>query len=112
MIYLTRTTIEFDGTCTTETAVLEDGARLNAYRAQGWREVAWPAFLAAWRATTDAIMEQLIAAAWMRSRFADIPMPMQDVCRYCHAGPIVRPAGATPWCRRCKRPQVDDAKQR
>jgi hypothetical protein len=95
-----------------ETAVLEDASRLDTYQARGRERVTWVRYWAARRAATDATMERLIVTARLQASCAPPVVLTRGTCRYCRMGPIVRPLGATPWCRACKRLQVDDAKQR
>lgn len=93
MIYLTRTTIDLDGTHTTEIAALEDGAWLGRYEAQGFVAGSYEVYRAAWRAKALAQRDgrQFVEQA-----------PETLCCPECSHGKITIFADGTRHCRRCK----------
>lgn len=95
MIYLIRTTIELDGTRTTEIAALEDGAWLKRYEAQGFVAVSYEAYREAWQAKHTRVYERL-------SVCPASPAPRLRRCPNCKSQQIEYQEDGTWHCWRCK----------
>lgn len=96
MIYLTRTTI--DGAI--EIAVLEDGARLGEYEAQGFAPVPYDVYRDAWRKKSTALYEALrrIERPAPQQTPAEVVRCPRETCRSLRVG-----LRAGVWrCRKCK----------
>lgn len=97
MIYLTRTTIETDGTHTTEIAVLEDDKQLASFTARGYLPVPYEVYRAAWRAKHTRIYERQLAAGTQT-----IQAPNSVCCPECSCDKVTIFVGGQRRCQRCQ----------
>lgn len=99
MIYLTRTTVDLDGTRTTEIAALEDGAHLKRYETQGFVAASYEVYRAAWRGKHAQVYERLLVEA---ARPAPrLPEHVTMRCPSCRSDRVGRRNGVR-YCRKCR----------
>lgn len=103
MIYLTRTTIELDGTRTTEIAVLEDKAWLKRYESQGFTPCTYETYREAWRENHTALYERLLWEAGQQAPpNTRAALSRATVCPTCASLRVTRQGGLS-MCRACGR---------
>lgn len=83
-------------------AVLQDPAKLPAYEAAGWETIDADTYHGHSREKSLLARAQAEVAAAQRARQAVI-VAWADGCPVCKSAEVVRPVGAPPWCRSCKR---------
>lgn len=86
-------------TRTTETAVLEDAARLKAYQAEGWQVVTYEAWRQACQAACERTYARLMSEAGCAAPRSPERVTMR--CPECRSSRIGRANGVW-YCRSCR----------